>query len=230
MTLAFASAAFLSAFLALKLRGAYGVSLKPLAIALFSIEVALLASAWAVGIHFESHFDESIVDLNDWKVILVGSLMGAAMGSHNAAAKESITGCPATTVMTTTLVNLSCALSNTLTLYLAAIPLHRLTPPNGPNGSYLAFTDSEREASNKATNESFVKFLIIFKPFVTFLAGSIIGALAMTHITFHSLSIPIAILLFIITEIYILILREDSANECLPIASSVQFPVVSQVR
>ena len=38
-------------------------------------------------------------NLDNWYVVLVGSLMGASMGFHNVAAKESVTNCPPTTVI-----------------------------------------------------------------------------------------------------------------------------------
>ena len=36
--------------------------------------------------------------IDDWPVVLVGCLMGASMGFHNIAAKESVANCPPTTV------------------------------------------------------------------------------------------------------------------------------------
>ena len=38
--------------------------------------------------------------IDDWQVVLVGSIMGVSMGFHNVAAKESVTNCPPTTVNT----------------------------------------------------------------------------------------------------------------------------------
>jgi hypothetical protein len=36
--------------------------------------------------------------IDDWPVVLVGSIMGVSMGFQNVAAKESIKNCPPTTV------------------------------------------------------------------------------------------------------------------------------------
>lgn len=214
VTLAFAVTAFCSSFLALKLIGAYKYRKKPLAIILFSIEVALLTSAWIAGIKFEELFKDSVVDLNSWKVILVGVLMGAAMGSHNSAAKECIPNCPATTVMTTTLVNLSSGLSNVVAQSLATIPCLRLMPPNGPNGSYLPLTTTERETHQKLLTESYTKFVVLAKPFISFLIGSVVGALAMLHISFHCLVIPIIVLLSVIVDMQLLIMKENCLEGC----------------
>lgn len=210
VTLAFTVTAFCSSFLALKLIGAYKYRKKPLVIILFSIEVALLTSAWIAGIEFEDQFENTVVDLNSWNVILVGSLMGAAMGSHNSAAKECIPNCPATTVMTTTLVNLSSGLSNVVAQYLATIPCLRLMPPNGPNGSYLPLTTTERDSHQKLLTESYGKLVVLAKPFISFLIGSVIGAAAMLHLSFHSLFIPILILLTVIADMQLLIMNENS--------------------
>eukprot|EP01035_Chromulina_nebulosa_P019604 gene19604-25511_t len=71
---------------------------------------------WIVG----SKKDDSIrnaENLNDGNVILLGTLMGAAMGFHNIAAKESITNCPPTTVMTSTLVNVASNVGAVITDY-----------------------------------------------------------------------------------------------------------------
>ena len=209
VTLAFAVTAFCSSFLALKLIWAYKYRKKPLAIILFSIEVALFISAWIAGTEYEELFQDPVVDLNSWKVILVGSLMGEAMGSHNSAAKECIPNCPATTVMTTTLVNLSSGLSNIVAQSLATIPCLRLMPPNGPNGSYLPLTTTERETHQRLLTESYTKFVVLAKPFISFLIGSVIGAVAMLHISFHCLVIPIFILLTVIGDIQLLIMKEN---------------------
>ena len=211
--IAFALAAFLSAFLALKLKGTYNINLKSLAIILFSQEIFMLAAAWAVGIHLESSFEKVTIDLNRWEVILVGTLMGGAMGFHNAAAKESIPNCPATTVMTTTIVTSSTALSNALTLYLSTLPLLHLTPPNGLNGSYLPLSPSERISYKKATRDAWTKFVVSVKPLITFAIGAVVGAILTTHLSFYSISIPIAILILILIDVNFAIQREMAEKE-----------------
>ena len=210
--IAFASTAFFSAFLALKLKGTYTINPKSLAIILFSQEIVMLAAAWAIGIRLESSFEKNATDLNRWEVILVGGLMGGAMGFHNAAAKESIPNCPATTVMTTTIVTSSTALSNTLTLYFSTLPLLHLTPPNGADGTYLPLSGPERISYKKATREAWTKFVVAVKPLITFTIGAIIGAIMTTHISFHSIGIPIAILIFILMDINTLIQRERAED------------------
>ena len=173
----------------------------------------MLAAAWAIGTHLESSFEKDTVDLNRWEVVLVGSLMGGAMGFHNAAAKESIPNCPATTVMTTTIVTSSTALSNALTLYLSTLPLLHLTPPNEANGIYLPLSASERISYKKATGEAWTKFMVAVKPLITFTIGAVIGAILTTHISFHSIGIPVVILIFVLMDISILIHRERVEEE-----------------
>ena len=209
----FASTAFFSAFLALKLKGTYNISPKYLAIILFSQEIVMLTAALAIGMFFESTFEKDTVNLNRWEVILVGSLMGGAMGFHNAAAKESIPNCPATTVMTTTIVTSSTALSNALTLYLSTLPLLHLTPPNGADGSYLPLSAAGRISYKKATREAWTKFAVAVTPLITFTTGAVAGAILTTHISFYSIGIPVAILVFVLVDIKILIQRERAEDE-----------------
>ena len=55
----------------------------------------MLVISWAVGIRLDDAITNSL-NLDEWPVVLLGCFLGAAMGFHNVAAKESITGCPPT--------------------------------------------------------------------------------------------------------------------------------------
>ena len=66
--------------------------MKYIAVILLSLEVGMLVISWAVGIHLDRLITASN-DLDEWHVVLVGCLLGAAMGFHNVAAKESIAAC-----------------------------------------------------------------------------------------------------------------------------------------
>ena len=50
------------------------------------------------------------------------------------------------------------------------------------------------------------------KPLITFTIGAVIGAIMTTHISFHSIGIPIAILISILMDINILIQRERAED------------------
>jgi uncharacterized membrane protein YoaK (UPF0700 family) len=208
VSIAFAAGAGVSAMLALKLRLAHSISVKNLSIVLFTLEVVMLAATWAVG----HYLDDAIIDsisLDEWPVVLVGCLMGAAMGFHNVAAKESLVGCPPTTVMTSTLINVASGLANTLGLLMASIGMCRLTPPNGLNGTYLPLTAVEKGAIQSNASEGLRKTLPLIKPLISFLIGAIIGAVTMKYGSFHCLAIPIFALLVIQAEVIMKIHYED---------------------
>ena len=54
--------------------------------------------------------------------------------------------------------------------------------------------------------------MVAVKPLITFTIGAVIGAIMTTHISFHSISIPIAILTFVLLDINVLILRERAED------------------
>ena len=200
VSIAFAAGAGFSAMLALKLRLAHSFSLQDLAIVLFTLELLMLVITWVVGHYLDRMIMESL-SLDEWPVVLLGCFMGASMGFHNVAAKESITGCPPTTVMTSTLINVSSGLSNSLGLFIASCGLMRLTPPNGLNGSYLRLSKEQKCGLGAISYETFQKTLILMKPLISFLIGALIGAVTMEHGSFHSLAIPIVALCGILSEI-----------------------------
>jgi len=107
-------------------------------------------------------------------VVLVGSLMGAAMGFHNAAAKDAIQNCPPTTVMTSTLVNVATNATNTLVYVVAG-------------------DDKLADSRGKLVTTS--------RPLVSFIAGALVGA-AVTHYgRFYFGIIPIFNCLFLLLQV-----------------------------
>mmetsp|Transcript_34545 Transcript_34545/g.32929 ORF Transcript_34545/g.32929 Transcript_34545/m.32929 type:complete len:266 (-) Transcript_34545:29-826(-) len=166
VSIAFAAAAGVSATITQNLKLARLFTLPYLSLVLFSLEISMLVATWAVGVHLNDRINASI-DLDDWFVVLVGSMLGASMGFHNVAAKESITGCPPTTVMTSTLINISCSGANTLGFILASFNIMRLTPPTGPKGTYLPLTTEESHAFSLKAYAEFQKFIpLIRKSFI----------------------------------------------------------------
>ena len=216
VSIAFAAGAGVSSMLALKLRLGLSFSLKYIALILLSLEVGMLVISWAVGIHLDRLIMASN-DLDEWHVVLVGCLLGAAMGFHNVAAKESIAGCPPTTVMTSTLINVSGGLANTITLLMASVGMLRLTPPTGLKGVYLPLTAAEKHGFYTNAYDCFMKTLPLIKPLLSFLVGAIIGAITTKFGTFHCLAIPITVLVFIQIEIILNICSEEKdvqPNDC----------------
>ena len=197
--IAFTAAGCVSSLISMKLRLAYGIQQRHLAIILFSIEIAMFIIIWIVGDNLDSMITGTD-NLDAWPVVLIGSLMGASMGFHNVAAKETITNCPPTTVMTSTLINVAGGIANGLGLACASCCC-RLTPPNGPNNSYLPLTESDRSNLSTLRDESFTKLMPLLKPLIWFLVGAIIGAATMSAGSFHSLAIPLFIIVAITVEI-----------------------------
>ena len=209
VSIAFAAGAGVSAMLALKLRLSYRFSLRYLALVLLSLEIFMLVISWAVGIRLDDAITNSL-NLDEWPVVLLGCFLGAAMGFHNVAAKESITGCPPTTVMTSTLINVSSGLATTLGLIMASFGIIRLTPPNGPKGTYLPLTKSESKDLFLLSGEGFLKTMPLIRPLLSFLVGAIIGAVTMKYGTFHCLAIPIFLLVVVECEIMYNIFSEKT--------------------
>lgn len=106
VTIAFVIAGFISSLLALKLKLYYKRHLRETSMILFSIEVAFLAIAVALGVSWDNRIDRAH-DVDDINIIIVGCAMAYAMGAHSVAAKESIANAAPTTVMTNTLINVS---------------------------------------------------------------------------------------------------------------------------
>ena len=208
VSIAFAAGAGVSAITALRLRLRHLVSVRYLSIILFALEIVMLAITWAVGHDLDDMIINSI-SLDEWPVVLVGCFMGASMGFHNVAAKESLVGCPPTTVMTSTLINVASGLANTLGLLMASIGMCRLTPPNGLNGKYLPLTKLEKGALRVNASDGLTKVLPLIKPLISFLIGAIIGAVTMQFGSFHSLAIPIFGLLVIQAEVIMKIYYEE---------------------
>ena len=198
--IAFTAAGCVSSLISMKLRLAYGIQQRHLAIILFSIEIAMFIIIWIVGNNLDPLISGTD-NLDAWPVVLIGSFMGASMGFHNVAAKETITNCPPTTVMTSTLINVAGGIANGLGLACASCCC-RLTPPNGPNNSYLPLSENEKTTLSTLRDESFTKLLPLLKPLIWFLVGAIIGAATMTAGSFHCLAIPLFIIVLITIEIY----------------------------
>jgi hypothetical protein len=212
VTISFTGSALIIAMLSLKLKLAHVMSLPYLALLLFALEFSMLITIWAIGFYLDDLISVS-KNINDWRVILVGCLMGTAMGFHNVAAKESITGCPSTTVMTSTLVNASCSLAKILGLLTAYFNIVKLTPPNGPSGTYLPFTKAEKDHIGMQIYDEFLNSLPFIGPLFFFLIGAVIGGSAMRSISFNCFKIPSLLIIIICGSILLKIYNDQDITE-----------------
>ena len=209
--IAFTASGCAASLVSLKLRLAHGIRPRPLAILLFFFELALFVVVWGVGWRLNDDIDGTD-NLDAWQVVLGASLLGASMGFHNVAAKETIANCPPTTVMTSTLINVAGGFSNVIGLLLASCCC-RLTPPTGPRGTYAAWTQEDGDALVKLRNEAIAKLLPLFKPLLWFIVGCIVGAVVMSYGQFHSMAIPLAIVVFLMVDIYLKEAADDTRKD-----------------
>ena len=195
ISLAFTLAAAVGCYVSLRLKLKNKMKLKPLSMILFTLEIILLGVVWILGVIFDDNIIAS-KSLDDPYLILVACIMGASMGFQNIAVKETFPSFPATTVMTSTLVNLGANGASTFYYSLS---------------NYIILTTSTSEQNNdeiikanKSKSADFYNKLINnIKPVAIFILGGIIGAVTIAHISFHCIFIPILILLFLIFDTYL---------------------------
>lgn len=222
VTLSFTFSAALGCILAVYLRISHKLNPKLVSVVLFSLEVAMLIISWVLG---EEYLDiiNTTTDVDNWAVILVATMYASSMGFQCIAAKETISNCPATTVMTNTLVNVAALGSSALGYYIALVSAtmgikpkpdqayHRVEAGEAP-GSEVALPvptveEAEELAHVKQIHDKYVdflaKFLVAVKPLVFFLAGAVIGAVITDHIHFHALCVPVVLTAGVVLDQYL---------------------------
>ncbi len=115
----------------------------------------------------------AVASPDDPHVIIVACFMTAAMGFHNVAAKDAIATCPATTVMTSTMVTVA-------TLAAQAMG-YRCCP-----GPLLGPTDASAKGDDASS-----KFKTAVWPLCMFVLGALIGALLAGISSFWCLCVPL---------------------------------------
>lgn len=188
--------------IALKLKISEEWKPRSVSILMFLFEIAALVVAMVLGLNFD-HSIKLNDSYSDWRLVLVASVLGAAMGFHNAAAKETIPNCPATTVMTMTLVAVSAQFTNTVFYLLATMFLINLFPKSKGK------PDNYKESIESKYKETKSKFFVTFRPLVWFLIGALIGTVLTYHITYWSIFLPIALAFIIVIDMYASILKES---------------------
>lgn len=192
----------------------------------YFLELCCLIATTVFGIVEYDNMD--IATIHDWEVILPGCIAGAAMGFHCIAVRESMVNAPPTTVVTSTIINVSCTFSNAaaqyLTLYSIQKPASRECIPQAEDGSSISLSpvpqlendpasqkyDEDVSLYNKQkklADESLDKFITTVRPLIFFLAGAVIGAKITEQIHFWCWLIPIAIILYIEVELVVKILN-----------------------
>jgi uncharacterized membrane protein YoaK (UPF0700 family) len=123
-------------------------------------------------------------------------MLGFAMGFHNGLALEIIPDCPATTVMTMTIVKVSMNAADACQYYLASKSIIKLYQIQKKKP-----TDYEKNMSNSFSKAS-KKLQSLYEPLLLFITGAITGAAVNRGVVFFSLVIPLLLTLLITVDIY----------------------------
>jgi len=123
-------------------------------------------------------------------------MLGFAMGFHNGLALEIIPDCPATTVMTMTIVKVSMNAADACQYYLASKSIIKLYHIQKKKP-----TDYEKNMSN-SFNKAYKKLQSLYEPLLLFIIGAIVGAAVNREVVFFSLAVPLLLTLLITVDIY----------------------------
>eukprot|EP00607_Mallomonas_marina_P001355 CAMPEP_0182438658 /NCGR_PEP_ID=MMETSP1167-20130531/85927_1 /TAXON_ID=2988 /ORGANISM="Mallomonas Sp, Strain CCMP3275" /LENGTH=220 /DNA_ID=CAMNT_0024632117 /DNA_START=794 /DNA_END=1456 /DNA_ORIENTATION=- len=201
--------------LATKMKLSYKLMGSTIASVLVGLEAISFILCWIVGYTYNNQVDESD-DIDSSYIVLMACLMGYTMGVQNGALREGFSGFPATTVMTSTLVNVSAVASQTGLLYLEYFGIIALSPTDNLTLSEIPGNVQTREnkmevntlsgdtgegRSREKCNESMTQLILLGRPLIAFLIGSVVGAVLMETIEFHSMGIPLALVIFVVFEI-----------------------------
>lgn len=188
---------FLSVAISLRLKLASVWKHRSISIVLFTAEILIFVVIIALGMVYDDKINDN-TSLSDWHLILIATITGLSMGVHNGAAKESIPNCPATTVMTMTLVAVSGLWSHVTSYFAARYLYYRLHPKDMNRPS-----EEQMKKLLQHLEEYFHKFIVAVKPLIAFLIGGLIGTVIMYHATFWCFFVPIGLLLIVNTDILI---------------------------
>jgi len=169
-----------------------------------------------LGLIFDQEIQDA-ADLNNFYVILLSCVMASAMGVHNVAAKDAVTNCPPTTVMTSTMINVASNFSSMILYYLASKGvISSKEKVSDVDGSLKAFAEKYADFSSK--------FVTTVQPLLWFIIGSLVGAGVAFHGTFWFGVIPILIVLMIIADAIFTIHHSHTTHVHEPLPVSVAAP------
>jgi uncharacterized membrane protein YoaK (UPF0700 family) len=166
-----------------------GHATKTVAIVLLGLELVLLVVSIIVGLLLDSSLMHPSTDIDSSSVLTLTLLLAAAMGVQCAAVKDCFKAAPATTVMTSNLINFSTCFSNACSAAMASLT---------HDGDELG-----RTALVKQRDEAARKLLSAFALIFSFVIGAIAGAFSSPYSasTWWSLVIPCVIILLMMIDI-----------------------------
>ena len=183
----------------------------------------LVIVATIFGIIYNDAIDKASID--DWVIIFPACLLAISMGYQNTVCESSFRNAPPTTVMTMTLVRGANALSTALSQYVILIQLRK---DNLGVAHDFTIGNRRRCDSDKIISTSIApsvrieaqkqllddieththlvynhldKFVVISRPLVLFMIGSVIGAKLMEVLHFYSMIIPLFIISALVIEL-----------------------------
>ncbi len=199
VSIAFLVSGLIGFFLAIRLKQGSEWKVKSISMLLYALEALLMLVTFSIGLYYDQEITDNGESLTDWRLIVTSTIMGGAMGMHNAAAKESIPNVPATTVMTMTLVSEASALAQVLSMFLYYHSWLYLAPPAK---RAQPLSPEEYAKVLEKLNDNVQKWIVVTRPLVAFMLGGVVGAGLATHITYYCLMVPVGILASMLIDIY----------------------------
>lgn len=185
---------FTAVSMAMKLKMKYEWKPRDLTRLLFGMEVVLLFVTMVLGLVYDDAINGNYGN-SDWQMIITSAFMGYAMGVHNAAAKEAIANCPATTVMTMTIVTVATNTATTFMYRLAKDGHNALYPVNRSKPA-----DYDKNMVDKF-DDALPKLTVSSRPMFLFVIGALFGGILATTTTFWCILIPLGLCLGVILDI-----------------------------
>lgn len=187
VTLVFAAGAFSTKVLSFRLKYKLKTSPWTTATVLFSCEAVVLALSLAFGVYID-HWGLSFPSLDSWETYVQASLMALSMGIHNGASLEVIDNCPATTMVTSTVVKTAMSAADTVQFYVSWQGC----------ADYDFRDETSIEERFKKARDTFCRNSILL---VFFVLGTVLGAVSVLYIGFWCLLVPLSLVLIIITSV-----------------------------
>jgi hypothetical protein len=187
----FMGGAALAGVLGTLCRLGHSASPRQIALVLLALEAIFLAAAWAVGaaVGVPSGDGRSTTE---WQVIVIVTFLALSMGTQNGTTREcrAFATFPPTTAMTATVASLGNAAARLLIL----LPV--LCVPSLAAGAAESTAQLRKEVSSNV--DQFSKF---GPTMAAFLVGAAVGAACQFYFGWHSISVPLGVLLLLMADL-----------------------------
>lgn len=224
----FTLASLLSTMLSIRLRVSHGITQRYLSIILLSVELLFMVAVAVFGYLFNDDI-KNASSLDDPYVVLAACIMGASMGAQNVVVKETWSAFPATTVMTSTLVNFGSNTAYSICNFImkksaqSALQSVKQASEDGLPRTWsvrsllptVKLSEAQLDANIKEYDKKYKDFLnktyLNAKPIVIFVMGAVAGAASINSFDFVSIAIPVGLIIFLQIEIFWKIKNAEAA-------------------